>query len=51
MPQIGMSTAVILGKSAAGGRLDQADRAIARQGEAVDSATCHLGFRCIVRAS
>jgi sulfatase modifying factor 1 len=24
-------------------------RPAARQGETVDSATCHLGFRCIIR--
>ena len=26
------------------------DGQAARQGEAIDSATCHLGFRCVIRA-
>jgi len=26
-------------------------RPAARQGEAIDSATCHLGFRCVVRGA
>jgi sulfatase modifying factor 1 len=26
-------------------------RPAARQGEAVDTSTCHIGFRCVVRAA
>jgi formylglycine-generating enzyme required for sulfatase activity len=26
-------------------------RPAARQGEAIDTATCHLGFRCVVRGA